>query len=399
METTEVQINALCDRVVPTRCVAAAYQTVVHQEPLQNPTLVLRPADIENLAIYRDYVDYLRLVRLRWMPALDMEVGLSELSLSQPEQNSGFLEDSLLCVTDELVDQEDLVRWFTCSYLSARLPSRRRFRSNWSEESRSQGMESRSSTMMLCSYCGDVFLDADPTLLEDNEMWQALGAPAPPEATRGARWKSTPLCPRHRKKVLDLQLFKETEGGQDTVKRQSTVNLPCEVSAAFSGGVGSESVGRLHSFPQTPRGMSPVSARAWDGDTRKFDKLEVGEEMAAKWGPTWRHLWSYAFPHATPREPEVHEMGLPAWWIQTLESSTEASDLGPSKQSHVEKREKRSPRTPSTVQRPGRNYSHRSIFQGANLDRLIDEAMLETGMDGAESPCLMAKTCSAPVIL
>lgn len=34
----------------------------------------------------------------------------------------------------------------------------------------------------------------------------------------------------------------------------------------------------------------------------------------------WKHLWSYAFPRAAPAAAETSELGLPSWWLQTLEA-------------------------------------------------------------------------------
>lgn len=36
----------------------------------------------------------------------------------------------------------------------------------------------------------------------------------------------------------------------------------------------------------------------------------------------WKHLWSYAFPYATPAVAEEQELGLPVWWLQALEPAT-----------------------------------------------------------------------------
>merc|ERR1719215_930459 len=35
-----------------------------------------------------------------------------------------------------------------------------------------------------------------------------------------------------------------------------------------------------------------------------------------------QRLWSYAFPHAAPVRPEHDELGLPAWWLNTLRVSS-----------------------------------------------------------------------------
>lgn len=35
--------------------------------------------------------------------------------------------------------------------------------------------------------------------------------------------------------------------------------------------------------------------------------------------PSWRHMWTYGFPHDIPPPPSAQDLGLPDWWLPTLE--------------------------------------------------------------------------------
>lgn len=86
------------------------------------------------------------------------------------------------------------------------------------------------------------------------------------------------------------------------------------------------------------------TAGAKDGDSGSSNqpaKAVAGLEEAR-----WKHLWSYAFPQAPPAAANVEELGLPAWWLKTLEQPAplpeDHTTLPPNTKKHKNQNKRRS---------------------------------------------------------
>lgn len=92
--------------------------------------------------------------------------------------------------------------------------------------------------------------------------------------------------------------------------------LPCHPELGPVGG-GSQSTHELGGeAPRVPAAGEGAASEAAAATTAGLEEAR------------WKHLWSYAFPYATPAVAEEQELGLPDWWLQTLEPSTHAAGKG-----------------------------------------------------------------------
>eukprot|EP00927_Polykrikos_kofoidii_P049683 TRINITY_DN4370_c0_g1_i3.p1 TRINITY_DN4370_c0_g1~~TRINITY_DN4370_c0_g1_i3.p1 ORF type:complete len:1330 (+),score=167.43 TRINITY_DN4370_c0_g1_i3:102-4091(+) len=92
-----------------------------------------------------------------------------------------------------------------------------------------------------------------------------------------------------------------------------SVSGNCNASALTDGLSGARSVGGGGGG----KGASVFSA--------SVDGLANPPEQAWK-RARLRHFWSFAFPHEAPAAPQVEELGLPDWWLQTLDQQAPPLD-------------------------------------------------------------------------
>jgi len=219
-------------------------------------------------------------------------------------------------------------------------------------------------------------------------------------------WLRAECVPRPTERPLQEQAFGTRAKHETRSLDVTSVESGCELAAHRS----EEAVSMRATASDTvdPRAAATPLTRSSVAEAA----VSAGEASTTPCG--LQRLWSYAFPHAAPPAPEARELGLPAWWLETLEAlpppPQEVATLPPGMRSrgreqrvsnHARRRSSvnfvhaRTPSSHSHESRPpGSPHKEsarglRSIFHGDNSRQVMEEIL---GSGGRDMPSPIART-------
>eukprot|EP00928_Gymnodinium_smaydae_P049136 TRINITY_DN32949_c0_g1_i1.p1 TRINITY_DN32949_c0_g1~~TRINITY_DN32949_c0_g1_i1.p1 ORF type:complete len:772 (+),score=98.28 TRINITY_DN32949_c0_g1_i1:1107-3422(+) len=376
LDSTCVQINASSRRISnlrPSKSVAKRGQRGELSFPrkLVREKRHARPREVAagDMEVYKSYVDPRQLSRLM-RPSVPvildtraLDISGAKLRLTWPEQKGSSLQEVFRGSEGVPGSPQRFMRWFVRSYLACHLhrerPRPRMERRNTNSIHRSPligtlnivptMIHSKSAVkpirLQLCSYCDAPYdQDAAKHMItqrdekerrrdsEQSSTHSQQQARQQPEAEQEHQNHERAhlqrrLCMRHQQRALDL----------DRYVRQSDLPL--------TGRWPEESCNRgiKVSIPEKKNGQ-----KTWEGWLRRVDtsKPDRGREsenaceegrldvmnplentFASKelQAAMHRHYWSYAFPHEEPVAPSKDELGVPQWWLRSLNARPQPS--------------------------------------------------------------------------
>merc|ERR1719253_1071985 len=108
-----------------------------------------------------------------------------------------------------------------------------------------------------------------------------------------------------------------TESAVAAVQQHAAPSMPASESRAASKATCN--LGESRSASKASDSIAYMSA----GGQRDYNT----DASAARSEDSWRHLWSYAFPHMQPVAPAVKDLGLPQWWLSGNEIQSDKTTM------------------------------------------------------------------------